>query len=317
MFDVNKYNDIVDKIKYNEKQDNVYLNNNTFKILESLIDTGSIKKTHVSFTFTYLYLITYLFRYTKYSDKVLTTGEIKELLGYSKVNKRIDYIIKENGVLDTVGLTKTIHDFPIDHSITNGSLTITMLSELNNNDSYSINWRKQRGISISQSCKYPTLGFYNTLKDDIDISYFDNGGSFFNVNYTTLIPFKVLLYCLSNKAIGVDGFYTYCKILSFNKITNSHYHIGIVKLGNDIYFGTSKIQSIMNNLRLYGLISTDVIDAFYFGKYASDNKANGHFANDYNSFVKDDKTNIIVKPKYVRVDKQIDDYDNIAEILYL
>jgi hypothetical protein len=91
-----------------------YSNNKIFmpnEIFKQLIECEWIhpdaRSPHIAFAYTYYYLICVLYRYCLYELEgggYLTRKQIKVILGYSKDNKTLDYLIKEHGVLDKLEL---------------------------------------------------------------------------------------------------------------------------------------------------------------------------------------------------------------------
>lgn len=78
----------------------VFIPNDLFKIINQLEISGKQK----AFAFS-LYVLSKISITKGYW---YTISEIKELFGYSKKNKSLDKLIKKNGILDEIGLTKTV-----------------------------------------------------------------------------------------------------------------------------------------------------------------------------------------------------------------
>lgn len=74
-------------------------------VLESILNTNEITGTvsQRAFAYCYLGIVSYLLINSKYSKHTITVMDIKGFLGYSEINKKIDYIIKKNGVLYKLG----------------------------------------------------------------------------------------------------------------------------------------------------------------------------------------------------------------------
>ncbi|MED1206143.1 hypothetical protein P4T90_24400, partial [Heyndrickxia acidicola] len=103
------YSELVDYLKFNDEETNLYMPNEIFDDLKSL----NIKPTpHLAFTYTYYYFITWLYRYTKFEHTKILTRNIKEVLGYKPDYEKIDYIIKKNGLLDNASYTETTTNYP-------------------------------------------------------------------------------------------------------------------------------------------------------------------------------------------------------------
>ena len=97
----------------------VRLPNDIFRKLSENIKNKSGKTNIQQATFAYGYLvaISFLYKYTHFVDTesgvYVQNGDIKELLGYSRMTKSIDKIVKKDGILDGIGLTSTTSDYPV------------------------------------------------------------------------------------------------------------------------------------------------------------------------------------------------------------
>lgn len=97
----------------------VRLPNDIFKDLSTNIKNknGSTNIQQVAFAYVYLIATAFLYKYTHYvnvdNGTYIQNADIKELLGYNRVTKTIDKVIKKGGILDSMGLTSTIKDYPI------------------------------------------------------------------------------------------------------------------------------------------------------------------------------------------------------------
>ncbi|OPX88134.1 MAG: hypothetical protein A4E53_02151 [Pelotomaculum sp. PtaB.Bin104] len=84
---------------------------NRFKELDNLIkliyiasaEGEAVKPVHKPLIFSIFVLLSSI---TTRNGVFISTGEIKELLGFNKESNSIDYILKENGLLDRYGVTK-------------------------------------------------------------------------------------------------------------------------------------------------------------------------------------------------------------------
>lgn len=74
-------------------------------VLDILIKTETITSSPQKvFAYCYLGLISYLEVNNKYESTNIKVQDIKRYLGYSEMNKKVDYLIKKNGVLEQLGL---------------------------------------------------------------------------------------------------------------------------------------------------------------------------------------------------------------------
>lgn len=79
------------------------------EVLETIVNTDLIKSSPQKiFAYCYLGLISYLTINEKYKETNIKVQEIKRHLGYSELNKKVDYIIKKNGVLEQLGFITDI-----------------------------------------------------------------------------------------------------------------------------------------------------------------------------------------------------------------
>ena len=285
MLNEEKFNELNKMIGYKEDQQSILMSNDYFDELKKLSLNGELKKNHIGFTYSYLFLQTYLFRYTRYDTYVPTTGDIKAILGYNPLVKGLDYIIKRNGLLDEVNLTKTLYDFPVVHNWEEGHLQFTMLSSLNDGgNAYGTKWREQHGVKTNQSCKYPVLGFYydKNLFDEIILN--DEGGTFFEARHCTMIDWNVFNYCMAHSELGVTGFYIYCYIKHKTDI-HRELSMGINKLGEELMISQGSIKKYIKVLREYNLINT-TLGKFIYGENVPSYlfESNKYKANSFDSF---------------------------------
>lgn len=83
----------------------------TNEVLETVINTDLIKSSPQKvFAYCYLGLISYFSLNNKYKVSNIKVQEIKRYLGYSELNKKVDYIIKKNGVLEQLGFITDIRN---------------------------------------------------------------------------------------------------------------------------------------------------------------------------------------------------------------
>lgn len=93
--------------------------NGIFRDLSSNIKNkkGSTNIQQVAFAYVYLVTISFLYKYAHFVDinngTYIQNGDIKELLGYNRITKTIDKVIKKNGVLDELGLTGSTKEYPV------------------------------------------------------------------------------------------------------------------------------------------------------------------------------------------------------------
>lgn len=97
----------------------VYIPNSVFRSLSTSIKNkkGGTNIQQTSFAYAYIVTISFLYKYASFvsidNNSYIQNSDIKELLGYGRGTKTIDKVIKKNGVLDNLGLTRTTKDYPV------------------------------------------------------------------------------------------------------------------------------------------------------------------------------------------------------------
>lgn len=283
---------------------NVAIPNSLFDDLKQLVQQKKLKKQHIGFTYSYIYLITYLARYSKYDRFIPSVKMIKEILGYSPINKAIDYIIKENGLLDSVGITKTINDFPVvttwenDYNNYNKAMEITFASELQDinefkNERYlDVNIYKLGNIDRSSlskpnkntKCKLPVFAFHNN-PNETDIL----DGLFFNADGEipfTLLDFNVFAFCMSKpEELGCNAFYIYSFLKHKNDIFKDGYDRTAKDLSIDLLLSHTTIEKYRDNMRSYQMmILIHNMEHFVLGINELERRASTNKINPYEWF---------------------------------
>lgn len=106
-------------IEYLHGKANVRLPNSIFRDLSTAIksNNGSTNIQQVAFAYVYLVTVSLLYKYAHFvdidNDSYISNADIKELLGYNRTTKSIDKVIKKNGILDQLNLTKTTKNYPV------------------------------------------------------------------------------------------------------------------------------------------------------------------------------------------------------------
>ncbi len=230
------------KKKFIKHVEKVYIPNEIFD------DLGKSEKLKSSsskaFAYSYYYYITYLYRYCKYrGDKMFTQTDIKEALGYSTVNKTLDYIMKKGGVLDAIGYTKTISDVPMRFYYDEGTYKplFEMLSEMNNSGMY-----EETKVNVKNfRVKYPVKAFY---RDGIEKDIFD--GSYYNIAHTHEVSHQVFDNIIQNS--GTLGAYVYGYVKAKSFLFNNNYQIPIKKFSDEIGISIKTLSEKLNDLEDLG-----------------------------------------------------------------
>lgn len=136
-----------ENLKYLYGDCSVRIPNSIFRDLSEGIkkEEGSINSRHTSLSYAYLVTIAFLYKYTHYvdvdTDSYLQNRDLKLLLGYNTTSKTIDKVIKKDGILDKLEMTKSTRDYPIRFNVDgteeiNGIplREITTISEIDEDD---------------------------------------------------------------------------------------------------------------------------------------------------------------------------------------
>lgn len=274
------YEEICSLVNYNEKESKLFMPNEVFEELKR-----NIKNTpHVAFSYTYLYLITWLYRYTKYFNVnvLLNNDKIKEILSYNPKQQTLNYLIKRNGLLDELEYTKTTKDYPVSWEYDEYSgkgITFQLHSKLD------VEYHEYvppapKGFFLKQ----PVFAFKRVLIDEEGEEY-EIDGTFYNTDNTHMIPFEVFLYSMSNPKIGCTGFYLYSFLNHKTDLFEYGYDTPLTKLSEDTGIAERTLDKYLGVLKEYKMIDfRHNQDYFVLGLSPEERKANTYTANSYEKF---------------------------------
>lgn len=257
---------LIDKKLYQQyfekdKKDNyINLDLGIFNHFKLMTDTGAIKNnSHRTFAFAYNWLVSYLWKYSKYGIQEINTQDIKSILGVSPQEQRVNYLIKKDGVLDKVGYTETTRDFPISTDLTgDDGIKITQLSDMD--EFLSKMFLKQ--YSKRYTCKKPLLQYQREGKKGLMYSKDDT------------IPISIFEFtrCVLCSEIGVDGFMIYCYLKYRSKMFG---YAPVTVFNNEIVdaigFKERKIRTLVHNLELAGMIKVERKTTYKDGAFTKNN----------------------------------------------
>jgi hypothetical protein len=175
-----------------------------------------------------------LYQFSIYGEKRIKQSDIKQILGYNSNDQRIDYIIKENGVLDKLGYTKTEKDFPI-QTIYDWELKFVMYSELKDQD---VKFN-DRNFKI----KKPIKAFYRD-EDSYKEQIFD--GTFYDVSDTHAIELDKFYKIVDQ--IGVNGFFVY-GFMKYKCDKFKNYTRSIQQISEEIGLSERTVYKILGELK--------------------------------------------------------------------
>ncbi|SDP38162.1 hypothetical protein [Halobacillus aidingensis] len=212
-----RHSKLTEVLRYDEKESKLFMPNEIFEDLtENIQETSS----HIGFAYSFYYLTTWLYRHCKYIEHHYDRGLLKEILGYSKTNKTVDYLIKHEGILDKINYTRTSNDFPLRWWLDEfNDPEFELFSEMEERVSPELKdvlTPNRRNKSI----KVPVKAFFRYDEAE-EINYWN--GTFYEIDNTHLVPFEVFLHCMSNESeLGCEAFYLY----GFFKFKNDKFQRG-------------------------------------------------------------------------------------------
>ena len=182
---------------------------------------GSISSSkHAAFAYAYYCYTDMLYRYCMYhADRAMNQSEIKADLGISPTEKRLDYIIKKDGILEQIGYIQTITDYPLSWNLDEGFIQFTSQKEYKQNNKISdITIISQKTTKV----KYPIKSFHRTEESREDRLL---DGTYYDLSWTHEITYETLRSIVSDPELGYMGFYIYGYIKSKNGLGRREYQL--------------------------------------------------------------------------------------------
>ncbi|MFC0471884.1 hypothetical protein ACFFHM_15615 [Halalkalibacter kiskunsagensis] len=265
-------------LQFNEREVTVPLPNSIFEMLATNEKLLEAKAPHTAVAYTYIFIVTWLYRFAKYGTlehEECDVKAIKKILGYSSITKDLDYIVKKNGVLEQIGLIKTVSfkQAPIswhwdkENNVFDGFTTYD--EEQSERFPEDIQWLKDRGIIETtirnKKIKYPIFAV-----DDLEEEVY---GTFWNPDNTHMIPFKVFLKCMTNEKLGCTAFMIYGYLHSRCGMNGGSIGVSIETISARTGIRESSRDRALDALKKYNLIKCHAED-FIVGKGDLETPAN-------------------------------------------
>lgn len=263
--------------QFNKKEDKIFIPNEIFD------DFKELGKSQVPFAFSYYYLNNWLYRYAKYGaglEELLTQDKMKEILGYSPSNKRLNKLIKKNGLLEQMKWLETTNEIPITWEFAKNSLDVSDYLEFGYYEYDPEIAEYTTVFPNNYKIKKPIRAFTRYVHEEdeeLQEEYADGyqDGTFYEIEKTTLIPFEVFVFCMEKEDLGCTAFYLWSYLKMYNQIFSGGYDIPLEKLAKDLRFSKQTTIDYLKLLQKYGMI--EVIhnqEAFVVGLRKKDRKAN-------------------------------------------
>lgn len=285
---------------------------------------------HIAFAFSYVYLISYLYRYAhfKYTTNMWETEYINERLLYkfcntspdSRGTNGVSYITKSGGVLEKLGYIEKDKEIPINYFyLDNYGYSLGKdLQDTAPSDIEYVFYSEYDFPSEYQRPKfkinYPKRAFY--FDEDSEQEGIQNGYFFYPEN-TTQIDVKIFIYCMSRKDLSNIGFYLYCFLKYKCSYLNNTYNRSIDDLIKDTGIGKTKLVETLKTLEEYNMISNS---HNYFVPNLPQGKvlpANSYNTKDYKDFLRSGKKTVTTRKvmPFERYDKEVGEYLSIGDEL--
>lgn len=240
---------IINSIALSTHEAAIAMPNEIFDIIREMWNAKTLKsKNHQEFVYSYYYLIAYLWRYSLYYPKGVPQSSIKEMLGYNAEEKRVNYIIKNNGLLDEEKLTMTTTNFPISWELCEGGVSFTHLMD------YDDEARSTLKLHLPKN--------YIVKEPILHTGDHENEGIFHNAVNCHIIDSKIFALCMNKKDLGNSAFYMY-GLLKYMQDKNLHFNdTGFFNCSNETLteltsWSLKKVIEITNTLQDYSLISKE------------------------------------------------------------
>lgn len=226
----------------------IIMPNEIFEDLKIWVEKNDLNSVlHQEFAYSYYWYITYLWRYAKHAEVDFKQGSIKELLGYNRDEKRIDYIVKRRGVLDSKKYTETDRDFPLNWNVNKKTMNFTMLSDFSEEGKSLI----LQSLSVNFIVKKPLKHINNDLKQ----------GFLWNPSTNThTIGHNDFKTCMDDPKLSTAGFYLFA-VLTYLKSTTDTFTFTNELLRNITGWSIQRVIDYKNRLIEVGLLHSFLMDA--------------------------------------------------------
>ncbi|WP_427124721.1 hypothetical protein ACQCPP_12405 [Priestia megaterium] len=293
------YNEIERVLQINGNESHIYLPNDIFEELKVIENVQ-----HRAFAYSYIYLITWLWRNAKYGSleyEDMTQNKFMKILG-KKGNTRLRYITSKKGILEEIKYLETQKDFPLyarydSHQVFSVENDENICRELG--DGMWFNYMSEyddvpevfeyNRPPANYEVKKPIRGYHRNILDPEWTEEYEQGGyedgTFFQYENTHEIPIEVFMYCMSKKEVGEKGFYIYAFLKSRGQLFNDVYDTPMKKLSKDLGMPDKTTQTWLKITRQYNMIQgLHNQDAFVVGLPKEKRKANSYIINEYKLF---------------------------------
>lgn len=239
-------------------QQKVGIPNDIFEILSQDEELNVAKAPHVAYAYAYVFLTAWLYKYAKYSlpFEVTDVSNLKVIIGLSPIEKRYNYIIKKSGVLDRLGLTKTVKfkEASCEYVWENGVFWgfVTYEEWMAERDSIDVELSKGMGVNYNtkrKQIKYPIFGLDTRVVNEEEFH-----GTFYEWGYSHAVPMDVFIECMTNDKLGATAFYIYAYLYSRCGMNDGSIEVSLDRMKSITGIRHATINTTLSNLKAYNLI---------------------------------------------------------------
>jgi DNA-binding transcriptional ArsR family regulator len=245
-----------------EKESKLHLPNVIFDELQA--EFKGKKANHIGFAYSYVYYITWMWRYTKYgvidsydyvADKTSHTPLkplAKRVMGLSESNKTYDYIVKKGGVLESLGYTEQVKFAPV------------ALREGFKREAFGMNdiadayvYENEFDETINRKSNKPdrpVRGYHSSLEA---LEYGILDGTFYESHNSHNVPVEAFVKCMTNENLGTIAFYVYGLLCHKTDMFKQGYNASRDALVSLSGLPKSTISKVLKALEEEGLISVN------------------------------------------------------------
>lgn len=265
------YTEMEQILQFNDYESKIFMPNEIFSDLQNNINNPS----HVAFAYSYIYFVTWAYRYAKYGtvNELIDQKFIKKILGYNENYKKLDYLIKQNGILEQMDYIRTEKDYPVAYSYDKiDGLQFQYIDDFKEYTEYI----KTLNVPKNYKIKFPVKAFYRDKESEGD--YYEDG-TFFYFDRTHLVPFEAFIFCMTNEDLGCTGFYLYAFLRSKTQIFDG-YDASIEKLIEYTGIPERTLYRYLDALKKHNMIQCYFDKEFIAGLPKEERRANTYYVNE-------------------------------------
>ncbi len=210
-----------DILRVQEKEQYVYIPNETFKdLVEAFKDLGKTS-VHIATAYSALYLSNYQWRYAKYvteDGRNITDKLYYNILGFGKPDT-YNYITKKGGLLEEIGYIEKVKDKPCMYTYDEDEYLPKDVMERMGDTHYKKRWlqgkkplketliflESQMGETISKTWTVnKPIKMYDRYNDEDEA---DQIGTLDDIDNTHRVDVDVFIFCMTTPELGVEAFY--------------------------------------------------------------------------------------------------------------